>query len=165
MISQDETLFSTIVHHLVCIHNYPWITKDKECCQAVQHSTSKHNRRCKHTLHVHAQRSPVGVFTDGYRPAQVIQHCSAYDEGLGDAALLEFRFCSDACMAEYVAHGGRGGAAGIAVALTLCIVLSRLLSSTTFDTSSAFTSLKTRLLPLCFCETCHSSRIFWIRCL
>ena len=130
---------------------------------AVRPSSTRHQNTIAD--HVHAQRSRVGVFTDGYRPAQVIQHCSAYDEGLGDAALLEFRFCSDACMAEYVAHGGRGGAAGIAVAITLCIVLSRLLSSTTFDTSSAFTSLKTRLLPLCFCETCHSSRIFWIRCL
>ena len=87
--SQDEALFSTIVHHLVCIHNYPWITEDNECCQAVQHSTSNKSADVSTpstSMHKEAESLYSQMVIDLLRlstttllttKAWVMQHCSS----------------------------------------------------------------------------------------
>ena len=59
-------------------------------------------------------------------------------------------FRSEACMAEYAASEGGGGAPGITAPVALCIVLSRVVSLTTADSRSAFASSELRFLLLRF---------------
>ena len=74
-------------------------------------------------------------------------------------------FRSEACMAEYAASEGGGGAPGITAPVALCIVLSRVISLTTADSRSALASSELSFLLLRFCGTPQSLSIFWIRCL